>query len=86
MLEPRMSDFQIFRMIQADRPSNRETLQTAAAVYAGQVVLAVSLLSDEGYRLRGRRSRHCGAVVSAILVIQPAMEQSISTSAVRNRC
>jgi uncharacterized membrane protein YgaE (UPF0421/DUF939 family) len=79
MLEPH-ERFSIFRMIQADRPSNRETLQTAA-LYAGQVVLAVSLLL-EGYRLWTTQSA-LWAVVSAILVVQPAMEQSISTSAVR---
>jgi uncharacterized membrane protein YgaE (UPF0421/DUF939 family) len=79
MLEP-YERFSILRMIQADRPSNRETLQTAA-LYAGQVVLAVTLLM-EGYHLWTSQSA-LWAVVSAILVVQPAMEQSIATSAVR---
>ena len=79
MLEPH-ERFSILRMIQADRPSNRETLQTAA-LYAGQVVLAVSLMMG-GYRLWSSQSP-LWAVVSAILVVQPAMEQSIATSAVR---
>lgn len=79
MLEP-FERFSILRLIQADRPSNRESLQTAA-LYAGQVVLAVSLLM-EGYRLWTSLSP-LWAVVSAILVVQPAMEQSIATSAVR---
>jgi uncharacterized membrane protein YgaE (UPF0421/DUF939 family) len=79
MLEPH-ERFSIFRLIQADRPSNRETLQTAA-LYAAQVVLAVTLLM-EGYHIWSVHSP-LWAVVSAILVVQPAMEQSISTSAVR---
>jgi len=79
MLEPH-ERFAIFRLIQADRPSNRETLQTTA-LYAAQVVLAVTLLLV-GYHLW---SSHAAlwAVVSAIMVVQPAMEQSIATSAVR---
>jgi len=79
MLEPH-ERFSILRLIQSDRPSNRETMQTAA-LYAGQVVLAVSLLM-EGYHLCSSQSP-LWAVVSAILVVQPAMEQSIATSAVR---
>jgi uncharacterized membrane protein YgaE (UPF0421/DUF939 family) len=79
MLEPH-ERFGILRLIQADRPTNRETLQTAA-LYAGQVVFAVSLLM-EGYHLWGSPAA-LWAVVSAILVVQPAMEQSIAASAVR---
>jgi uncharacterized membrane protein YgaE (UPF0421/DUF939 family) len=79
MLEP-YERFAILRLIQADRPSNRETLQTAA-LYAGQVVFAVLLLL-EGYHIWGS-SAALWAVVSAIMVIQPAMEQSIGASAVR---
>jgi uncharacterized membrane protein YgaE (UPF0421/DUF939 family) len=79
MLEPH-ERLAILRLIQADRPTNRETLQTAA-LYAAQVVLAVSLVMG-GYHLYGSPAA-LWAVVSAILVIQPAMEQSIATSAVR---
>jgi uncharacterized membrane protein YgaE (UPF0421/DUF939 family) len=79
MLEPH-ERFAILRLIRADRPTNRETLQTAV-LYAAQVVLAVSLVMG-GYHLWGSPAA-LWAVVSAILVIQPAMEQSIATSAVR---
>jgi uncharacterized membrane protein YccC len=79
MLEPH-ERFAILRLIQADRPSNRETMQTAA-LYAGQVLIAVSALM-EGYHLWGSPSA-LWAVVTAIMVIQPAMEQSIAASAVR---
>jgi len=79
MLEPH-ERFAILRLIQADRPTNRQTLQTAC-LYAAQVILAV-LLVMEGYRLWGSPAG-LWAVVSAILVVQPAMEQSIATSAVR---
>jgi uncharacterized membrane protein YccC len=79
MLEPH-ERFSIFRMLQSDRASNRETMQTAA-LYAGQVILAVSLLM-EGYRLWSNLSP-LWAVVSAILVVQPATEQSIATSVIR---
>jgi uncharacterized membrane protein YgaE (UPF0421/DUF939 family) len=80
MLEPH-ERFAIFRLIQADRPNNRQSLQTAA-LYAGQILLAVTLLMA-GYSRWGGAASALWAVVSAILVVQPAMEQSIATSAVR---
>jgi uncharacterized membrane protein YgaE (UPF0421/DUF939 family) len=79
MLEPH-ERLGILRLIQADRPTTRETLQTAV-LYAAQVVLSVSLVM-EGYHLWGAATS-LWAVVSAILVIQPAVEQSIATSAIR---
>jgi uncharacterized membrane protein YgaE (UPF0421/DUF939 family) len=79
MLE-RHERFAILRLIQADRPSNRETLQTAA-LYAGQIVLSSSLLLA-GYQMT-ESAAGLWAVVSAIMVAQPVVEQSIAASAVR---
>jgi uncharacterized membrane protein YccC len=79
MLE-RFERLAILRMIQADRPNNRETFRTAV-LYAGQVVVASALLM-EGYKLYGSAAA-LWAVVTAAMVIQPAMEQSIAASAVR---
>jgi uncharacterized membrane protein YgaE (UPF0421/DUF939 family) len=79
MLE-RYERFAILRLIQSDRPNNRESFQTAV-LYAAQVVLSATLLM-EGYRLYGSPAA-LWAVVSAVMVVQPAMEQSIAASAVR---
>ncbi|HEX4056155.1 MAG TPA: FUSC family protein [Tepidisphaeraceae bacterium] len=70
----------ILRLIQADRPNNRESFQTAV-LYAAQVVFASALLM-EGYHLY-RSPAGLWAVISAALVVQPVMEQSIAASAVR---
>ncbi len=79
MLEPH-ERLAILRLIQVDRPNNRQSLQTAA-LYAAQVVLASALLM-EGYHVYGSPAG-LWAVISAALVVQPAMEQSIAASAVR---
>lgn len=79
MLEP-YERFAILRLIQVDRPNNRESFQTAV-LYAAQVVLASALLM-EGYHWYGSPAG-LWAVVSAALVVQPVMEQSIAASAVR---
>jgi uncharacterized membrane protein YgaE (UPF0421/DUF939 family) len=79
MLEP-YERSPILRWIQADRPNNLESFQTAVW-YAGQVVLATALLL-EGYRWYGSPAG-LWAVVSAALVVQPVMDQSIAASAVR---
>lgn len=79
MLEPH-ERLAIFRLIASDRPSTRESLQMAA-LYAGQVVLAWLILLY-GYQYFNAAESQW-ALVSAALVIQPAMEQSIKTSAVR---
>jgi uncharacterized membrane protein YgaE (UPF0421/DUF939 family) len=79
MLEP-FERSAILRMIRADRPNNRETFRTAV-LYAAQVLVA-SVLLLEGYSWYGSPGA-IWAVVSAALVIQPALEQAISASAVR---
>ena len=79
MLEP-YERFAILRLIQADRPNSLESLKTAV-LYAAQVVLASAVLM-EGYKLYGSAAG-LWAVVSAAMVVQPAMEQSIAASAVR---
>ena len=79
MLEP-FERSAILRMIQADRPSNRETFRMAI-LYASQVIVA-SVLLLEGFKW-WKSSAGIWAVVSAALVIQPALQQAILASAVR---
>ncbi len=70
----------LLRRVQSERRTTRETLHEAA-LYALQVILCAILL------LWGYSTFHAPsvmwAIVSAILVVQPGLEQSISTSAVR---
>lgn len=79
MLQPR-ERFAMLRLVRADRPTTLETLQTAV-FYTAQLVVC-SLLLLEGYHIEGSPAA-LWAVVSAANVIQPAMGQTISESAVR---
>ena len=68
------------RLIRSDRRTTRESLQ-AAILYALQAILS-SVLLIVGYRLTHAHAL-TWAIISAILVIQPGIEQSLAASAVR---
>jgi uncharacterized membrane protein YgaE (UPF0421/DUF939 family) len=68
------------RLIRAERRTTRETFQTAI-LYALQVILT-SLLLIAGYGLADSHAL-IWALVSAVLVIQPGIEQSLAASAIR---
>ncbi|HEY4328938.1 MAG TPA: FUSC family protein [Phycisphaerae bacterium] len=70
----------LLRRVQTERRTTRETLQEAAG-YAIQIVLCAAFLLW-AYNLVGAQGV-MWAIVSAILVVQPGIEQSISTSAIR---
>jgi len=79
MLEPHEQQA-ILRLIRSQPRPAAESLRTAA-LYTGQVLVTVGLLLA-GYRL-AHGSAVMWALVSAVLVVQPALEQSIATSVVR---
>jgi uncharacterized membrane protein YccC len=68
------------RMIQAERPHNRESFKLAT-LYAAQVVVA-SILLLVGYHYINER-QSIWALVSAMAVTEPALQQSIVASATR---
>ena len=68
------------RLVRAERRTTRQTLQLAF-LYALQAILSSALLIV-GYELTHARALHW-AIISAILVIQPGIEQSLAASAVR---
>ena len=68
------------RLVRAQRRTTRQTLQLAF-LYALQAILSSALLIV-GYQLTHARALNW-AIISAILVIQPGIEQSIAASAVR---
>lgn len=71
---------QILRLIQSQRQADTQTLKTAGW-YAVQVVLSAGLLIL-GYHIAHAPSA-LWAVVSAVLVIQPVLEQALAASLVR---
>ena len=68
------------QLIQAQRPSDRQSLKTAA-VYAAQVLVSSSLLLVGYHFINERQS--VWALVSAMAVTEPALQQSIAASATR---
>jgi uncharacterized membrane protein YgaE (UPF0421/DUF939 family) len=70
----------VLRLIQSQRQADAQTLKTAAW-YAVQVVLSAGLLIL-GYRI-AHAPAAVWAVVSAVLVIQPVLEQALAASLVR---
>jgi uncharacterized membrane protein YgaE (UPF0421/DUF939 family) len=68
------------QLVQSPRPTKKQTL-LVAAVFAAQVIIC-SVLLHLGYR-----SAHAAgvnwAIISAVLVLQPGIGQSIAASAVR---
>jgi uncharacterized membrane protein YgaE (UPF0421/DUF939 family) len=68
------------RLVRAERRTTRQTLQLAF-LYALQAILSSALLIV-GYDLTHARALNW-AIISAILVIQPGIEQSLAASAVR---
>ena len=79
MLEPHERQG-ILRLIRSERRPSGESLRTAA-MYCAQVLAAVGVLLV-AYRYFHAQSV-MWALVSAVLVIQPAFEQSIAASVVR---
>lgn len=79
MIEPHERQA-ILRLIRSEWRPARESIRTAA-MYAAQVIVSVGLLLI-GYRFFHAQSV-MWALVSAVLVIQPAFEQSIAASAIR---
>lgn len=70
----------IFHLIRAARPRNRESLKVAL-IYAGQTAICVFLLLYVYDRLHGPASSW--ALISAVLVMQPGFQQSLAASATR---
>jgi uncharacterized membrane protein YgaE (UPF0421/DUF939 family) len=79
MLDPNESRA-ILRLIRSDRKTTRQSLQVAS-LFALQAILSSSLLIA-GYTLAHAHAL-TWAIVSAVLVIQPGIEQSLAASAVR---
>jgi len=71
---------EFLRLIRAERRTTRQSFQ-AAILYALQVLLSCLLLIV-GYQL-AHAAALTWALVSAVLVIQPGIEQSLAASAVR---
>src|SRR3984957_3923384 len=70
----------LLQLIQAQRPSDRRSLKMAA-VYAAQVVVSSSLLLVGYHYINERQS--VWALVAAMAVTEPALQQSIAASATR---
>ncbi len=79
MVEPQKQTG-LLQLIQAQRPHDRQSLKTAA-LYAAQVVVASSLLLVGYHYVNERQS--VWALVSAMAVTEPALQQSIVASATR---
>jgi uncharacterized membrane protein YgaE (UPF0421/DUF939 family) len=79
MVEPQKQTG-LLQLIQAQRPNDRQSLRMAA-LYAAQVLVASSLLLVGYHYISERQS--VWALVSAMAVTEPALQQSIVASATR---